>query len=55
MHFEVFTDELIFMCSCCLMAVFVKKRTPSMSSGIAFTIIGLYVLGMMKNIGLIIY
>ena len=54
-HFEFFTDEIVFMCSCCLMAIFVKKRTPKTSSTVAFTIIGIYILGMAKNMIIVFY
>ena len=37
------------------MSIFVKKRSAGTSSAFAFTIIGIYFLGMAKNMAIIIY
>ena len=55
LNFIAFTDELVFMVSVVLIFFYVDTRlSAKANSGIAFAIIGLYVLGMIKNISFII-
>ena len=55
LNFLTFTDEVVFLLSIVLIFFYVDTRlSAKTNSGIAFAIIGLYVLGMLKNIFFII-
>ena len=55
LNFIAFTDEVVFLLSVVLIFFYVDTRlSAKTNSGIAFTIIGLYVLGMIKNISFIV-
>ena len=55
LNFLTFTDEVVFLLSIVLIFFYVDTRlSAEANSGIAFTIIALYILGMLKNIFFII-